>query len=155
MFVTLIVCLTYVISPAYVENLWLFVCYLLWMFLHFFIKLYWFLCLKSKKHIKSGKSKSLIDIIVYCHKHVLPCTFVLMGLCIYERSFFFMHSYQCGKNLDIYVIVVNISSNLSWMISQWFCWSWNLHRLVPIHLPTCLLFLLKELNKCRSQNEKR
>ena len=43
----------------------------------------------------------------------LPCTFVQMALCIYERSLFSMYSYHCGKNLDIYMIVVNRSSNLS------------------------------------------
>ena len=52
---------------------------------------------------------------------VWPCTFVLMAMCIYKHSLFFMHSYHFGKNLDIYVIVVNRSSNLSSMISQWFC----------------------------------
>ena len=46
------------------------------------------------------------------------------------------------------MIVVNRSSNLSWMISEWFCWSWNMHRLVPIYLPTHLFycFCLKELS---------
>ena len=108
--------------------------------LFFFINIYLFLCQKSKNTQKVENPKSLIDIIVYCHKHVLPCTFVLTSLCIYECSLFFMHSYYCGKYLDIYVTVVNRFSNLSWMISQWFCWSWDLHRLVPIYLPT-LLFL--------------
>ena len=77
---------------------------------------------------------------MYCHKHVLPCTFVLLALCICEHSLFFMHSYHCGRNLDIYVIVVNRSSNLLWMISEWFCWSWDMHRLVPIYLPTHLFY---------------
>ena len=36
--------------------------------------------------------------------------------------------------------VVNRSSNLSWMISQWFFWSWDMHRLVPIYLPTLLFY---------------
>ena len=77
---------------------------------------------------------------MFCHKHVLPRIFVQMALCIYECSLFPMHSYHCGRNLDIYVIVVNISSNLSWMISQCFCWSWDMHRLVPIYLPTILFY---------------
>ena len=47
-----------------------------------------------------------------------------------------MHSYHCGRNLEIYVTVVNRSSTLSWMISEWFCWSWDMHRLVPIYLHT-------------------
>ena len=76
---------------------------------------------KIQKHINVENPKSLISIIVFCHMHVLPCTFIQMALCIYELSLFFIHSYHCGKNLDIYVIVVNRSSNLSRMISQWFC----------------------------------
>ena len=77
----------------------------------------------------------------------VTCMFCLvplykLALCIYERSLFSMHSYHCGKNLDIYVIVVNRSSNLSWIISHWFCWSWDMHRLVPIYLPTLLYFCL-------------
>ena len=80
---------------------------------------------------------------MFCHKHVLPCTFTQMALYIHERSLSFMHSCYCGKNLDIYVTIVNRSSNLSRMISQWICWSWNLHRLVPIYLPTLLFFCLK------------
>ena len=63
-----------------------------------------------------------------------------MALCIYKYSLFPMHSYLCGRNLDIYVTVVNRSSNLSWMISQWYCWSWDMHRLMPICLPTHLLY---------------
>ena len=63
-----------------------------------------------------------------------------MSLCIYERSLFPMHSYLCGRNLDIYVTVANRYSNLSWMISQWYCWSWDMHRLVPIYLPTHLFY---------------
>ena len=95
-----------------------------------FLSIFSCFCVKNPKTHKN----------VYCHKHVLPCIFVLMALCIYEHSLFPMHSYHCGRNLDIYVIVVNWSSNLSWMISQWFCWSWDMHRLMPIYLPTCLLF---------------
>ena len=77
---------------------------------------------------------------MFCHKHILPCTFVLMVLCIYECNLFPMHSYYCGRNLDFYMIVVNRSLNLSWMISQWFCWSWDMHRLVLIYLPTLLFY---------------
>ena len=64
-----------------------------------------------------------------------------------------MYSYHCKRNLEIYVTVVNRSSTLSWMTSEWFCWSWNM----PIYLSTLLffLFLLKELIKCKSPNEKR
>ena len=52
-----------------------------------------------------------------------------------------MHPYHCGRNLEIYVTVVNRSSNLSWMISEWLCWSWDMHRLVPIYLPTLYVFV--------------
>ena len=63
-----------------------------------------------------------------------------MALCIYEHSLFPMHLYPYGRTLDIYVTIVNRSSNLSWMISQWYCWSWDMHRLVPIYLPTHLFY---------------
>ena len=88
----------------------------------------------------------------FCHKHILPCTFVQMTFCIYERSLF-PCTYHCGKNLKIYVIVVNRSSNLSWMISEWFCWSWDMHKLVPIYLLTLLFycFCLKSLTNVNLQ----
>ena len=76
-----------------------------------------------------------------------------MALCIYERSFLPMHLYHCGRNLDIYVTIVNRSSILSWMISQWYCWSWDMHRLVPIYLPTHLFccFCLKSSSNVNLQ----
>ena len=114
----------------------LFVClFYLQMFLHccFWSIFYYTLCQNSKNTQKVENPKSLIDIIVFCHKHILPCTFVLMALCIYKHSLFPMHSYQYGRNLDISVIVVNKFSNFPWMISQWFCWSWDMHRLVSIY----------------------
>ena len=82
----------------------------------------------------------------FVSKYVLPC--------IYEHNLFPMHLYHWGGNFEIYVTIVNRSSTLSWMTSEWFCWSWDMHRLVPIYLPT-LLLLLKELTKCKSPNEKR
>ena len=123
----------------------------------FLINLFLFLCQKSKTHIKSRKSKkSLIDIIVFCHKHILPCTFVLMVLFIYEPNLFLMHSYHCGRNLDFYVIVVNRSSILSWMISQWFCWYWDMHRLMSIYFSTLLFycFCLKSSTNVNLQMKK-
>ena len=63
-----------------------------------------------------------------------------MALCIYECSLFPMHLYHCGRTLDIYVTVVNRSSTLLWMTSEWLCWSWDMHRLVPIYLPTHLFY---------------
>ena len=79
----------------------------------FFINLFLASMSKIQKHIKCRKSRNLIDIVKFCHKHVLPCIFVLMALCIYEHSLYPMHLYHCGRYLDIYVIVVNRSSNLS------------------------------------------
>ena len=55
-----------------------------------------------------------------------------------------MYLYLCEKHLDIYVIVVNRSSNLSWMISEWLCWSWDMHRLVSIYLPTIYFCFAKK-----------
>ena len=74
---------------------------------------------KLIKKIENQKVWSTL--LSFVSKHVLPCTFVLMALCIYEYSLFPMHSYPCGRTLDIYVTVVNRSSNLSWMTSEWFC----------------------------------
>ena len=115
---------------------------------------------KIQKHIKKIENQKVWSTLLsFVSKHVLLYTFVLMVLCIYERSLFAMHLYHCGRILNIYVTVVNRSSNLSWMISEWFCWSWDMHKLVPIYLLTLLfyfiLFLLNELSKCKSLNEKR
>ena len=92
-------------------------------------------------------------LLCFCHKNILPCTFVLMVLCIYGHSLFSMHSYHCGKTLKFYVIVVNRSSNFSWMISQWFYWSWDMHKLVFIYLSTLLFycFCLKSLTNVNFQ----
>ena len=108
---------------------------------------------KIQKHIKSRKSKKFDR-----HRWVLSKnTFCLVPL--YKWPYAFMSvayslciPYLCGRNLDIYVTIVNISSNLSWMISQWYFWSWDMHRLIPIYLPNHLFycFCLKS-----SPNEKR
>ena len=137
------------------------------MFVCFYIKCFYiasfyhyFFVSKIQKHIKKIENQKVwLTLLNFVSKYVLPCTSVLMALCIYERSLFPLHLYHCRRNFDIYVIVVNRSSNLSWLISKWFCWSWDMHRLVPIYLPTLLfiffLLLLKELIKCKSPNEKR
>ena len=68
---------------------------------------------KIQKHIKSRKSKKF-DWHYYVLSQVcFAFTFVQLALCIYECSLIFMHLYHCGKNFDIYVTVVNRSSNLS------------------------------------------
>ena len=106
-------------------------------------------CVKNPKmHKKLENQKVWSTLLSFVSKHVLPCTFVLMALCIYKHSLFPMHLYPCGRTLDIYVTIVNRSSNLSWIISEWFCWSWNMHKLVSIYLPTHLFycFCLKELS---------
>ena len=95
-----------------------------------------FFCENPKTHNKEKIQKVWSTLLSFVSKYVLPCTFVQMALCIYEHSLFPMHSYHCGRNFEIYVTVVNRSSTLSWMASEWFCWSWDMHRLVPIYLPT-------------------
>ena len=98
--------------------------------------IFFFLCVKNPKTQKKLENQKVWSTLLsFVSKHVLPCTFVLMALCIYERSLFPMHLYHYGRTLDIYVTVVNRSSNLSWIISEWFCWSWDMHRLMPIYLP--------------------
>ena len=52
------------------------------------IDLFILMCQKSKNHIKSRKSKIWLTLLSFVSKLVLPCTFVLMALCIYERSLF-------------------------------------------------------------------
>ena len=52
------------------------------------INLFILMCQKSKNHIKSRKSKVWWTVLSFVSKLVLPCTFVLMALCIYERSLF-------------------------------------------------------------------
>ena len=121
-----------------------------WLFVWLYIKYFYTVVLdqsfpscvsKIQKLIKSRKSNRFWSTLLsFVSKYILPCTFVQMALCIYEHSLFPMHSYHCGRNFEIYVTVVNRSSTLSWMTSEWFCWSWDMHRLVPIYLPT-LLFL--------------
>ena len=118
------------------------------MFLHcWFWSLFFFVSKIQKLHKEIENQKVWLTLLSFVSKHVLPYTFVLMALCIYKHSLFLMHLYPCGRTLDIYVTVVNRSSNSSWMISKWFCWSWNMHKLVPIYLPTHLFycFCLKEL----------
>ena len=124
------------------ENWKLYVCFCFCSFKMFFkllllINLFFLVCQKSKNHIKSRKSKKFDQHCwVFVSKYVLPCTFVQMDLCIYEHSLFPMHLYHCGKNFEIFVTVVNRYSTLTWMISEWFCWSWDMHRLMSIYLPT-------------------
>ena len=116
-------------------------------FLLLLINLFLLMCQKSKNYIKSRKSKSLIDIVEFCLKTCFALYLYANGFVHLLAQFVPLHSYHCGRNLKIHVTVVNKSSNLSWIISEWFCWSWDMHRLVPIYLPTLyflfFIFLLK------------
>ena len=115
-----------------------------------------FLCQKSKNTLKNRKSKSLINFVEFCLKACFALYLCTNGLVHLLRSLFPMHLYHCGRNFDIYVTVVNRSSNLLWMISECF---FDLETYIDLCLyifpPFILLFLLKELTKCKSPNEKR
>ena len=52
------------------------------------INLFILMCQKSKNHIKSRKSKVWLTLLSFVSKLVLPCTFIVMALCIYERNLF-------------------------------------------------------------------
>ena len=120
---------------VYVDGcLFIYLCILLVYFL-FLIYLF-LLCQKSKNHIKIRKSKSLIDIVEFCLRTCFALYLCANGFVLFRALLVFMHLYHCGKNLEIFVIVVNRSSNLSWMISERLWWSWDMHRLVFIYLPT-------------------
>ena len=86
-FVTLFGCL--LINCDWLKFVCLFLQSIIYFFLLILIILFLLLCQKSKNLIKSRKSKSLIDIVEFLSQnYFLPCTFVLMALCIYERSLF-------------------------------------------------------------------
>ena len=129
------------------------------MFLRCWLLSLFFYVKNPKTYKKIENQKVLSTLLSFVSKHVLLCTFVLMALCIYECSLFPMHLYHCGRTLNIYVTVINRSSNLSWMSNEWFCWSWDMYRLVPTYLPTHLFycFCLKELSnvnlKMKRDNE--
>ena len=108
---------------------------------------------KIQKHIKSRRSKKFDR-----HYCILSHAYFALYLRTngFMRSLFFMRSYHCGKNLDIYVIVVNRSSTLSWMISQWFCWSWDCIDLCLYIFPLFFFFLKSSTNvnlKMKRDNE--
>ena len=80
--------------------------------------------------------KAWLTLLRFCFKTCFALYLCANGFVHFRALLVFMHLYHCGRNLEIFVFVVNRSSNLSWMISEWFCWSWDLHRLVSIYLPT-------------------
>ena len=99
---------------------WIFVCFCIKFF--FIAGFYHFFYVKNPKtHKKEKIQKVWATLLSFVSKYVLSCTFVQMTLCIYEHSLFPMHSYHCGRNFETYVTVVNRSSTLSWMTSEWFC----------------------------------
>ena len=75
--------------------MWFEICFFVFAFFHsncfhcYFWSIFSFLCVKkSKNHIKSRKSKVWLTVLSFVSKLILPCTFVLMALCIYEHSLF-------------------------------------------------------------------
>ena len=107
------------------------------LFIYFFINLFLLVCQKFKNDIKSREIQNVWSTLLsFVSNYVLSCIFMQMALCIYKHSLFPMHLNHCGRNPEIFVTVVNRSSTLTWMISEWFCWSWYMHRLVSIYLLT-------------------
>ena len=97
-----------VISSCIFCILHLFVCIVLFFILLLCFSFVWvkyiYIYIYIQNHIKSEKFKKFDRICLSTyHMWVLPCTFVLMALYIYELSLFFMHLFLCEKNLEIYV----------------------------------------------------
>ena len=115
---------------------WLSACLLVHIF-NFVLSIFLFLVSKiQKSHKKLENKKAWLTLLSFCLKTCFALYLYANGFVHFRALLVFMHSYHCGKNLEIYVTVVNRSSNLSWMISEWLCWSWDMHRLVSIYLPT-------------------
>ena len=96
---------------------------------------------KSQKHIKSRKSKKFDRLRRVLSQNTLCLVPLYKWLCAFTNvAYSLCTPYLCGRNLNICVTAVNRSSHLSWMISQWYCWSWDMHRLVSIYLPTHLFY---------------
>ena len=108
-FVTMFGCLLLDYVRCY---LFIYLCILLVFFL-FLINPFLLMCQKSKNHIKIRKSKSLIDIVEFCLKTCFALYLCANGFVHFRALLVSLHSYHCGRNLEIYVIVINRSSNLS------------------------------------------
>ena len=129
---------------------WLFACLLVHTFnLFCFWSIFFLLVSKiQKSHKKLENQKIWLTLLSFCLKTYFALYLCANGFVHYRALLVSMHSYHCGRNLEIYVIIVNRSSNLLWMISEWLYWSWDMHRLVSIYLPTLyFLFLLKRAHK--------
>ena len=123
---------------------WLFVCLLVHISI-FVLSIFLFLVSKiQKSHKKLENQKAWLTLLSLCLKTCFALYLCANGFVHFRALLVFMHSYHCGKNLEIYVIVVNRSSNLSWMISEWLCWSWDMHRFVSIYLPTLYFCFAKK-----------
>ena len=116
-----------------------------------------FVWVKIQNHVKSEnfKKSDRICLSTY-YMWVLPCTFIQMTLCIYELSLFFMHLYLCGKNLNIYVwfLQINLQACHELLVNSHVGFDTYVDLCLYI-FPHFLSFLLKELTKCKSPNEKR
>ena len=106
----------------------------------FFINLFLLVSKIQKSHKKLENQKVWLTLLSFCLKTCFALYLCANGFVHFRVLLVFMHSYYCGKNLEIYVIVVNRSSNFSWMISEWLWWSWDMHRLVSIYLPTLYFY---------------
>ena len=90
-----------VISSCILCILHLFICIVFVLILLLCLCFVW---VKIQNHIKSEIFKKFDRICLSTyHMWVLPCTFVLMALCIYKFTLFFMHLYLCGKKFNIFV----------------------------------------------------
>ena len=116
-----------------------YLCILLILFL-FFINLFLLVSKFQKSHKKLENQKVWLTLLSFCLKTCFALYLCANGFMHYRALLVSLHSYLWGRNLEIYVIVVNRSSTLSWMISEWLWWSWDLHRLVSIYLPTLYFF---------------
>ena len=105
--------------------------------LFFFINLFFLVCQKSKNHIKNRKSKKFDRHCWVLSQNMFYLVLLCKWLCAsMSISLLPLHLYHCGRNFEIFVTIVNRSSTLTWMISEWFCWSWDMHRLMSIYLLT-------------------
>ena len=116
---------------------WLFACLLVHTFnFLFLINLFLLVSKIQKSHKKLENQKVWLTLLRFCLKTCFVLYLCANGFVHFRALLVSLLSYHCGRNLEIYVIVVNRTSILSWMISEWLWWSWDLHRLVSIYLPT-------------------
>ena len=110
------------------------------LFLHLILLLYFCFCVcKNPKTHKTWKVQKFNRICLSTYEFGLVPSYywcsAFSSLVCYVCTFIFV-----GKSWHLCVTVVNQSSSLSWIISQWSWWFWYMHRLEPIYLPTPLCF---------------